>query len=76
MVGTWIAAAEGRITERDVQQMLTVPSARSWCDRAVVAPAYGLYLCKVEYDPTDLVFPAQHEFPRAIEAEQTSTATN
>ncbi|XP_055547637.1 tRNA pseudouridine synthase-like 1 [Wyeomyia smithii] len=76
MIGTWIAAAEGRITERDVQQMLTVPSAHSWCDRAVVAPAYGLYLCQVEYDSVDLAFTAQNEFPRAAEAKQTGTTTN
>uniref|UniRef100_A0A182PTD3 tRNA pseudouridine synthase n=1 Tax=Anopheles epiroticus TaxID=199890 RepID=A0A182PTD3_9DIPT len=31
MVGAWVAAAEGRITERDIYRMLTVPSQNSWC---------------------------------------------
>ncbi|XP_053693105.1 tRNA pseudouridine synthase-like 1 isoform X2 [Sabethes cyaneus] len=76
MVGVWIAAAEGRITERDVQQMLTVPSHRSWCNQAVVAPAYGLYLCQVEYDSADLTFISPNEFSGATEAKEADTATN
>ncbi|XP_065088408.1 tRNA pseudouridine synthase-like 1 [Ochlerotatus camptorhynchus] len=75
MVGAWIAAAEERISERDVYRMLTVPSQRSWCDQAVVAPAYGLFLCKVEYDPIDLEFP-RDELPGAAEEKQTSIAAN
>ncbi|XP_055598767.1 tRNA pseudouridine synthase-like 1 [Uranotaenia lowii] len=68
MVGSWIAAAEGRISERDIYQMLTVPSKQTWCDKAVVAPASALFLCKVEYDPADLAFPVDSdELPRAIE---------
>ncbi|XP_041775866.1 tRNA pseudouridine synthase-like 1 [Anopheles merus] len=58
MVGAWVAAAEGRITERDIYRMLTVPSQNSWCSNVFVAPAYALYLCHVEYDPIDLAFPA------------------
>uniref|UniRef100_A0A182JTT6 tRNA pseudouridine synthase n=1 Tax=Anopheles christyi TaxID=43041 RepID=A0A182JTT6_9DIPT len=50
MVGAWVAAAEGRITERDIYRMLTVPSPNSWCSNVFVAPAYALYLCHVEYD--------------------------
>ncbi|XP_050078056.1 tRNA pseudouridine synthase-like 1 isoform X1 [Anopheles maculipalpis] len=56
MVGAWVAAAEGRINERDIYRMLTVPSQNSWCTNVFVAPAYALYLCHVEYDPLDLVF--------------------
>ncbi|XP_052894777.1 tRNA pseudouridine synthase-like 1 isoform X2 [Anopheles moucheti] len=62
MVGAWVAAAEGRIDERDIYRMLTVPSQNSWCSNVFVAPAYALYLCHVEYDPNDLNFPsAEHE---------------
>lgn len=75
MVGTWIAAAEGRISERDVYRMLTIPSPRSWCSQAVVAPAYALFLCQVEYDPKDLEFP-HDELPGAAEDKQTGIATN
>ncbi|XP_049534644.1 tRNA pseudouridine synthase-like 1 [Anopheles darlingi] len=72
MVGAWVAAAEGRITERDIYRMLTVPSQVSWCSNVFVAPAFGLYLCRVEYDPNDLLFiPGgetvhQHELSRAV----------
>lgn len=75
MVGAWIAAAEKRISERDVYRMLTVPSQRSWCDQAVVAPAYGLYLCQVEYDPIDLEF-SRDELSGAAEEKQTGIAAN
>uniref|UniRef100_A0A182MJE1 tRNA pseudouridine synthase n=1 Tax=Anopheles culicifacies TaxID=139723 RepID=A0A182MJE1_9DIPT len=45
MVGAWVAAAEGRIDERDIYRMLTVPSQNTWCNNVFVAPAYALYLC-------------------------------
>ncbi|XP_058062109.1 tRNA pseudouridine synthase-like 1 [Anopheles bellator] len=61
MVGAWTAAAEGRISERDVYHMLTVPSQNSWGSNVVVAPAQGLYLCRVDYDPKDLSFGPEHE---------------
>ncbi|KXJ73784.1 hypothetical protein RP20_CCG014946 [Aedes albopictus] len=75
MVGAWIGAAENRLSERDIYRMLTVPSQRSWCDQAVVAPAYGLFLCQVEYDPSDLEFP-EDELPGAAAEKQTVVATN
>lgn len=34
--------------------MLTIPSSNSWCSKAFVAPACGLYLCNVEYKKEDL----------------------
>lgn len=75
MVGAWIAAAENRISERDIYRMLTVPSQRSWCDQVIVAPAYGLYLCQVEYDPEDFKFP-QDELSGPAEEKQTIVAAN
>lgn len=74
MVGAWIAAAEDRITERDVYQMLTVPAKNSWCDKAVVAPAYALFLCQVEHDPKDLEF--RDELPGAAAEESPLVAAN
>uniref|UniRef100_A0A8D8CFJ3 tRNA pseudouridine synthase n=2 Tax=Culex pipiens TaxID=7175 RepID=A0A8D8CFJ3_CULPI len=75
MVGAWIAAAEARITERDVQQMLTVPAKSSWCDQAVVAPAYALFLCQVEHDPADFEF-RHDELPGAAAEESPLVAAN
>lgn len=51
-----IAAAEGRISKRDVYEMLTIPSKHSWIVSAAMAPAYGLYLSNVEY-PAELLEP-------------------
>uniref|UniRef100_A0AAG5CUY7 tRNA pseudouridine synthase n=1 Tax=Anopheles atroparvus TaxID=41427 RepID=A0AAG5CUY7_ANOAO len=83
MVGAWVAAAEGRITDRDVYHMLTVPSQNSWCSNVFVAPAYALYLCRVEYDPVDLAFPSpvpsddtDGQFSRAAAQPQDGTATH
>ncbi|XP_058121774.1 tRNA pseudouridine synthase-like 1 [Anopheles ziemanni] len=75
MVGAWVAAAEGRISDRDVYHMLTVPSQNSWCSNVFVAPAYALYLCQVEYDPADLAFPAITQHPTGDTDGQFSGAT-
>lgn len=53
MVATLIAVAEGRITERDVYEMLTIPSKFSFNSRVTVVPPSGLYLVNVEYDDED-----------------------
>lgn len=49
MIGTLIAAARGRITHRDLYEMLTIPSQKSLCKRINVAPADGLYLTNIEF---------------------------
>lgn len=49
MVGTIIAAGNGRIKERDVYEMLTIPSKYSWRHKIQPAPSCGLYLTNVEY---------------------------
>ncbi|KAH8349879.1 hypothetical protein KR084_008610 [Drosophila pseudotakahashii] len=49
IVGTLIALGNGRIDERSIYQMLTVPSKHSWDHRVELAPACGLYLCRVHY---------------------------
>ncbi|KAH8415630.1 hypothetical protein KR222_006822, partial [Zaprionus bogoriensis] len=49
IVGTLLALASGRIDERCVYRMLTIPSKHNWDPRVLVAPACGLYLCRVHY---------------------------
>lgn len=49
MVGTIIAAGNGQIKERDVNEMLTIPSKYSWRHKIQPAPSCGLYLTNVEY---------------------------
>lgn len=48
-MATIIAAAEGRISQRDVYEMITIPSKHSWISSIGIAPACGLYLANVEY---------------------------
>ncbi|XP_016934290.3 tRNA pseudouridine synthase-like 1 [Drosophila suzukii] len=52
IVGALIALGNGRIDERCLYQMLTIPSKNSWDHRVLLAPACGLYLCRVHYRDT------------------------
>lgn len=54
MVGALCAFAMGRITERDVYELLTIPSISAWnllsAEKNIeVAPAYGLYFAGINY---------------------------
>ncbi|KAH8262346.1 hypothetical protein KR026_000018, partial [Drosophila bipectinata] len=49
IVGTLLALGCGRIDEKSIYQMLTIPSKNSWDHRVLLAPACGLYLCRVHY---------------------------
>jgi len=49
-----IGVGQNKIKQKDVYEMLTIPSKNSWCSNLNVAPPYGLYLCNVEYDFKDL----------------------
>lgn len=49
MVGVLFGAADERITQRDIYEMLTIPSKHSWPAQALPAPAHGLYLVGVDY---------------------------
>lgn len=56
MIGALCAFAQGRITERDIYELLTIPSFRSWDDLArrkqiETAPACGLYFIGINYKP-------------------------
>lgn len=44
----------GDITEKDINVMFHVPSARSWNEKTPVAPPHGLYLKEVTYDRVEL----------------------
>ncbi|XP_017066404.1 tRNA pseudouridine synthase-like 1 isoform X2 [Drosophila eugracilis] len=53
IVGALIAFGSGRIDDRCLYQMLTIPSKNSWDHRVLLAPACGLYLCRVHYRGED-----------------------
>lgn len=54
MVGILLAVSQGQLTQRDIYEMLTIPSKHSWCNEAKPAPAHGLYLVNVDYDADEL----------------------
>lgn len=55
MVGALVAVAKGHINQRDLYEMLTIPSQNSSCNKIIVAPAYGLYLADIEFRERCLV---------------------
>lgn len=64
VVGTLVAAAKGKITQRDLYEMLTIPSQTSFSNKINVAPAYGLYLADIEFREMCLTHETQQS-PRA-----------
>ncbi|XP_015186276.1 PREDICTED: tRNA pseudouridine synthase-like 1 [Polistes dominula] len=44
----------GKITEKDINTMLQVPSTKNWNSRLQVVIPYGLHLVKVDYDLDEL----------------------
>lgn len=66
MVGTIIAAGNGRITERDIYEMLTIPSKYSWLRTIYPTSSYGLYLTNVEYPPDVLAKSILHNHTELI----------
>lgn len=58
MIGALCAVGEGRISERDIYELLTIPSFRTWdelCDRKLIetAPACALYFIGINYKPDE-----------------------
>lgn len=49
LVGTLVAVAKGRITHRELYEMLTIPSQKSFSNKICVAPAHGLFLADIEF---------------------------
>lgn len=56
MIGTLMSVAVGKLPPEDIKLMLQVPSKHSWHSFIHSAPAHGLYLCNVEYNPDDLIY--------------------
>lgn len=54
MMAALIAVGEGKISKRDIYEMLTIPSKHSWSLTPI--PDYGLYLVDVEYAEKDKQF--------------------
>lgn len=54
IVGSLIALGSGRLTERDINIMLHVPSHLNWPSSVNMAPPQGLYLKSVVYDKEHL----------------------
>lgn len=50
IIGTLVCHGQGKISEKDIYEMLTIPSKYNWISQVPVAPPYGLYLAKVDYD--------------------------
>lgn len=53
IVGSLIALAADHINEKNIYEMLTIPSKHNWDHRVRIAPAYGLYLKRVLYNEED-----------------------
>lgn len=51
IVGTLVAVAKGRLSQRELYEMLTIPSQQSFNSKVCVAPANGLYLANIEFRP-------------------------
>lgn len=48
----------GKITERDIYELLTIPSMSTWnsleyAEKVETAPAYGLYFIGIKYKPEE-----------------------
>ncbi|XP_011497270.1 PREDICTED: uncharacterized protein LOC105361716 [Ceratosolen solmsi marchali] len=52
--GVNLFAGFHKISEEDIINMLQVPSHKNWNPHVQLAPPYGLYLLKVNYDNTDI----------------------
>lgn len=72
IIGTLVCHGLGKISEKDIYEMLTIPSKYNWIPKIPVAPPYGLYLAKVDYDLESL----QNESPGSAEREEGDTQTN
>lgn len=72
IIGTLVCHGEGKISKRDIYEMLTIPSKYNWISKIPVAPPYGLYLAKVEYDLEAL----KNEPPGCVKGEEGHSETH
>jgi len=54
IVGVLIAVAQGKLTKKDVYELITIPSSQNWPSLVQVMPPHGLYLCEVRYRPEEI----------------------
>lgn len=77
MVATLIDVGHGHRTNRDVYEMLTIPSMHTLTSTGSIIPPHGLYLAEVLYDENSKKLPVSHEFKVSeIEAEHQLTDSN
>lgn len=72
IIGTLVCHGQGKISEKDIYEMLTIPSKHNWIPKIPVAPPYGLYLAKVAYDLESI----QNESPGSAECNEGDTETH
>ncbi|XP_037973651.2 tRNA pseudouridine synthase-like 1 [Plutella xylostella] len=72
MLGALVGAAAGKISTQDIRLMLQIPSKNSWLSHLHSQPAYGLYLCDVEYDPQELIYDPERKISTRFVVEDES----
>ncbi|KAK6617846.1 hypothetical protein RUM43_014075 [Polyplax serrata] len=75
MVGVLLSTGCDKIRIEDIHHMFNHPAPTSWPCRAFVAPAYGLYLANVFYNPDHLVI-TNEEMEAKLNLIQIKTAAN
>lgn len=75
MVGVLLSTGCGKIRIEDIHHMFNHPAPTSWPCRAFVAPAYGLYLANVFYNPDHLVI-TNEEMEAKLNLIQIKTVAN
>lgn len=76
IVGTLVSYAQGKISRKDIYEMLTIPSKHNWRPQIPVAPPFGLYLRKVEFDKRAIENNSQNESLGGSEGEKDSTKSD
>lgn len=56
-----MSVGQGKLTIEDVRQMFLEPSPASYPKKLELAPACGLYLADIFYDPADMALPESEQ---------------
>lgn len=75
MVGTLLAAGNGKINQREIYEMLTIPGKKSWNFNVAPASSPGLWLTNVEY-PADVLEKYVRSFEEITKDDETDTHEN
>lgn len=77
IIGTLICHGQGKITQKDIYEMLTIPSKHNWISQIPIAPPYALYLAKVDFDWEKLAnYHKNNESDREVKGEEGATESN